>query len=140
MNRASNNPAPVNGFQVPTDGTAENDMAFSERGEYFDLFDAPPGGDYVSASPAPEMAPCVEDASVTDPEGVETEEIHNETDVDSDASLYGAEGYDAEGWKSVNFHIDDGDADRISQGNDDGGDGSMPPPTGPDTPASDYDQ
>ena len=91
-------------------------------------FDAPVGDDYVSASPAPEAAPDVEGAPVTDAEVAGAEEIRNETAREADAPLYGAEGYDAEGWKSVNFHVDDGDADCMSQDSDGSGDDSMPPP------------
>lgn len=103
-------------------------------------FDAPVGDDYAFVSPSPEAAPDVEGAHVTDAEDAGAEEIRNETDVDADASLYGAEGYDAEGWKSVDLHVDDDDADRVSQGNDGGGDGSVPPPKGPGSASGSHEE
>ena len=137
MNRASDNLDPVSGFQVPTDGITENGVPLSEQEECGDLFtvfgeskpmseqgefdfDTPLKGDCVSASPASEVATGIEDASVTDAEDAEAGEACNATDidVDLDAPLYGAEEDDAGSWKSVDFHIDDGDADRISHGNE----------------------
>ena len=112
----------------------ESEQTSKPMSEQYEFdFDAPSGSDYVSATPAPEADLGTEDASVTDAEVAEVEEVSNApaVDVDIDAPLYGAEGCDAEGWKSVDFRVDDGDADRVSQGNDGGGDGSMPPPKGP---------
>ena len=87
-------------------------------------FDAPLWADYVSAPSASEVAQGVEEASACEAEDAEAGEIHNETDInaDIDAPLFGAEEDNAEGWKSVDFRVDDGDADTGSGG------GNMPPP------------
>ncbi len=75
MNRASDTQGPMGEFQVPTGGTAGEVKPMCEQGE-FD-FDALSGSDYVSATPAPEADLGTEDASVTDAEVAEVEEVGN---------------------------------------------------------------
>lgn len=158
MNRASDNPAPVSGFQPPTDGTAENGVTLSEQEEYGDFFavfgenepvskpeseqcefdfDAPSGSENILSTPAPEAELDSEDIAKADTEVAEEEETSNDltVDIDVDAPLYGAEDDNAEGWREIDFSGIDLDTltDASEGGTASGGGGSTPPPHNPNT-------
>ena len=105
----------------------------------FDTFDAVAGDSPASIPLTFDADADIGDAPAPDAEDAEARETDNGTEIslDADTPLYGgeddAEEDDAEGWKSVDFHVDDGDADDVLQNNAGSGGGNTPPPENPGT-------